>query len=165
MTLVVSDTNIFIDMEVGGVLDEMFALPERFAVPDILFREELEGHFPDLITRGLEVMGLSGESIAVAVRLKGVYRHPCLNDLFALSLARQEACSLLTGDMKLREAAGKEGVEVRGTLWLVGKLVDMSILTPAGASTAYRKMRRGGRRLPWKEVNDQLRTFGEKGIR
>ena len=34
--LLVSDTNIFIDLEEGNLLNEFFALPYEIAVPDIL---------------------------------------------------------------------------------------------------------------------------------
>ena len=37
MRLLVSDANIFIDMEEGGLLELMFKLPYEFCVPDVLF--------------------------------------------------------------------------------------------------------------------------------
>ena len=41
MPILVSDTNIFIDMDVGNLTRSMFRLEETFATPDILYREEL----------------------------------------------------------------------------------------------------------------------------
>ena len=42
MRLLISDANILIDMEVGGLTAAMFRLDGyRFAVPDVLFAEEL----------------------------------------------------------------------------------------------------------------------------
>ncbi len=41
MKLLISDTNILIDMEAGNLVEVMFRLPEIFAVPNILGRTGL----------------------------------------------------------------------------------------------------------------------------
>ena len=58
MPLLISDANILIDMEAGGLLGLMFQLPHEFGVPDLLFDDELadqHAHLPDM---GLRVMPL-----------------------------------------------------------------------------------------------------------
>jgi len=159
--LVISDANILIDMEAGALLRPMFRLDYRFAVPDVLFEIELREHHPSLARLGLRRMELSGESVryvealASDARAKGVGR----NDLFALALARQENCLLLTGDTLMRTLAQDEGREVHGTLWLVDQMVNAGVIRPIRARQAYDAMRKAGRRLPWEEVEDQLRRF------
>jgi hypothetical protein len=37
MQLLISDANILIDLEEGGLLEVFFRLPYQFSVPDILF--------------------------------------------------------------------------------------------------------------------------------
>ena len=113
--LLISDANILIDMEEGGLLEAMFQLPFDFATPDILFFEELEeehAHLPDL---GLALKEVSSESMMYAMQLTGTYTQASSNDCFALALAKQEQCPLLTGDMALRKAAEKEAAIVKGT--------------------------------------------------
>jgi predicted nucleic acid-binding protein len=159
--LVISDANILIDMEAGGLLRLMFRLDFRFAVPDVLFEMELREHHPGLARFGLRRMELSGDSVryvetlASDARAKGVGRY----DLFALALARQENCLLLTGDTLMRTLAEDEGREVHGTLWLVGQMVEARVIVARQTEAAYERMRRAGRRLPWEEVEQQLRTF------
>ncbi|WP_206434421.1 hypothetical protein [Iodobacter ciconiae] len=46
MQLLISDANILIDMEEGGLLASMFSLNYEFLIPDILFYEELAGQRP-----------------------------------------------------------------------------------------------------------------------
>ena len=58
-TLLISDANIFIDMEVGGLIERMFDLDYQFAVPDVLFAEELAGHHGYLLDLGLQTRQLS----------------------------------------------------------------------------------------------------------
>ncbi len=161
--LLISDANVIIDMQDGGLLEAMFQLDETFAVPDILYAEELEQQQPQLPRLGLQIRSLSGESIARAMGLKQHNTGPSSNDLFALELARECQCPLLTGDMALRKAAESEGVELRGTLWLVEQLVLQRIITVAAARDAYQKMRDAGSRLPWSAVERQVREL-EKGL-
>jgi len=159
MKLLISDANILIDMEEGGLIEAMFRLPETFAVPNILYEEELLAHHANLPGLGLQVLEISAEYMHEAYRLREQYNKPGQNDLFALSLAKQEACPLVTGDKDLREAAERETVHVRGTLWLVERMVEQDILSIEDAETAYQKMEDVGRRLPWDEVRKQIKRI------
>lgn len=53
MQLLISDANILIDLEEGGLLRQLFGLPYEFRVPDILFYEELEDQHGYLVDLGL----------------------------------------------------------------------------------------------------------------
>ena len=162
MKLLISDANILIDLDVGGLIEAMFKLPETFAVPNILFEEELLQHHPELPGYGLRVLEISEEYVREAYRLRGQYNKPGQNDLFALALAKQEACPLLTGDKALREAAVHDLVDVRGTLWLIDRLIDERIILLEVAEIAYDKMQIEGRRLPWGKVKAQIKKYKSK---
>jgi len=159
MTWLISDANIIIDMEAGEILDRMFRLPETFAVPNVLYMEELETHHAHLPGLGLVVLDVHEDYVLEAYRLGGVYKRPGHNDLLALALAKQERCPLLTGDARLREAAETEHVEVRGTLWIIERLFEKKILDYHGAKDAYKKMEREGRRLPLDKIKRQLKKM------
>ena len=156
MSLVVSDANIFIDIEVGGLTRAMFQLPEVFAVPNTLYEEELSRHHPDLPIYGLRILEVREEYVREASRLSGIYTRAGRNDLLALALAKQEQCPLLTGDGELRLAAEAERIEVMGTLWLMEQLIVKKLITYQLASKAYLRMREAGRRLPWNDIDEQL---------
>ena len=162
MTWLISDANIIIDMEAGEILDKMFRLPETFAVPNVLYVEELERHHAHLPGLGLVVLDVHEEFVIEAYRLGDVYKKPSHNDLLALALAKQECCPLLTGDARLREAAETEQVDVRGSLWIIERLFANNILDCQGANGAYEKMKRDGRRLPWSQVDLQLNKMRRK---
>ncbi len=162
--LLISDANILIDMADGGLLQEMFRLKETFAVPDVLYEEELATCHPELPSLGLVTMALEGEGVIEAFRLSSSSAGraaPSQNDLFALMLAKQEGCPLLTGDRRLRELAVKEHkeVELRGTLWLVEQMVTEQLISVDEARTAYQKMKEAGSRLPWKEAERRLKAL------
>ena len=46
--LLISDANILIDMEKGGITRQMFQFDAVFAVPNTLYAEELEEEHPHL---------------------------------------------------------------------------------------------------------------------
>lgn len=158
-TLLISDACVLIDMEVAGISGLMFQLDHRFAVPDILFEEELRERHAGLLGHGLNPLELAPGSIQRVVELSARHRAPSRNDLIALSLAIQEACPLLTGDAALRAAAEQEAVEVRGTLWVIGKLLEVGLLDVDQGQAAYDAMAAAGSRLPWREVERQLDRY------
>lgn len=119
MRLLISDANILIDMEEGELLEPMFRLPFDFCVPDILYHEELQERHSHLPEMGLNVAPLEPESMSDAANLIARYSRASRNDCFALALARQENCPLLTGDRELVRAAENENVPASGTIWLV----------------------------------------------
>lgn len=137
----------------------MFKLPEEFAVPNVLYEEELREYHPDLPGYGLRILDINQEYMDEAYSLGETYKHPSHNDLLALALAKQEACPLLSGDGKLREAAENEQVEVRGTIWLMGRLLEEGVITVEQAEQAYDIMKQEGRRLPWPETKKQINHY------
>lgn len=104
MLLLISDANILIDIEIGGLVAPMFSLDYRFAVPDVLFYEELEAQHAYMLDMGLESKELDEQMVDRVVDLARQYVRPGRNDLFALVLATAEQCPLLTGDRDLKAA-------------------------------------------------------------
>jgi len=159
MLLLISDANILIDIQVGGLLAPMFSLDYRFAVPDVLFYEELEGQHRYLLGMGIELQELDESMIEHVVELARRYPRPGRNDLFSLVLAVKMECPLLTGDKDLKAAAESEHVRVHGTLWLVSEMVRTGKISVLVARGAYHRMRVNGRRLPWDLVEKVLTTL------
>lgn len=156
MQLLVSDANILIDLEEGDLLTTFFELPYEFTIPDILFFEELEEQHAHLIDMGLTTKELSGSSMSYVFTLIERARGPSRNDCFALALAKQENCPLLSGDRDLRQLAEEEFIPVRGTIWVIGKMIENSLITIDQARTSYDLMKDAGRRLPWRIAENKL---------
>lgn len=156
MLAFISDANILIDVEVGGLLAPMFSLGYQFAVPDVLYFEELAEQHAHWCDMGLIVKSLPAEGVARVQALSQKYKRPSRNDLFALALAEQAQCTLLTGDASLRLAAEAEQVAVKGTIWLVTEMVHRKCITASLARVAYKAMQEQGRRLPWELAQSML---------
>lgn len=168
MQLLISDANILIDMEAGALMETLFRLPMRFGIPDVLYYEEIEPGTPGLEALGLQVMEISGEFVRYAERLPSQYNHtlpakhgakPSHNDYLALALAKQESCTLLTGDANLRSVARQEQVVVMGTIGLLCIMVENQQLTVDEALAALNKMQEALRRLPWTEAQKRLEAL------
>ena len=89
-------------------------------------------------------------------RLTATYRRPSRYDCFALALAKQERCPLLTGDKELRIAAQHEKVVVAGTVWLVEAMTVHGLIDVDQGLMAYQRMADGGSRLPWADARQRL---------
>jgi len=140
----------------------MFSLPWQFAVPDILFSEELAEHHGHLLQLGLVSKTMSGELIAEAYNLRQNHAKTSVNDLLALTLAKHEHCQLLTGDKALRKVAQELRVEVHGTIWLVDQMIQYEKITVEAARVSFLRMRNSGSRLPWIEVE---KVFRRRNVR
>jgi len=168
MRLLISDTNILIDMESAALLETLFKLPMEFGIPDLLYYEEIEPGSLDLESFGLNVMEVRGEFVAYAVSLPGLYNHllpakhgakPSHNDYLALALAKQENGTLATGDANLRIVATKEQVEITGTIGILCALVENQLLSVSEALLALDRMKVAKRRLPWGEAENRLNAM------
>jgi len=149
LQLLISDSNILIDMEVSGLTEKMFDLPYTFAIPDILYYEELEEDHSNLLEYGILVLELSSETVKDMEVMVPKYPRASRNDLFALALAKQESCPLVTGDNALRKACEKEEIDLLGTIWIMNQLVYHDVIDKDMAQKAYIKMKENKRRLPW----------------
>ena len=162
MLHLVSDANILIDMDAGGLNTPMFSLGNhgyQFAVPDVLFEQELKAQHAYLLELGLQTHELSEADVSVVFALSRKYVAPSRMDLFALALAKKESCPLLTGDAHLRKAASAGNVEVRGTLWLVREMLEKHLISARIARLSLKKMVNHGRRLPWEEAEKIIKNF------
>ena len=156
MQILISDANVIIDMEDSGLTELMFRLPYQFAVPNILYYDELEEEHPNLLELGLVELELAPETVEKSIELAQCYRKPSRYDCLALAAAMQEECPLVTCDKALRKAAQQENVEIRGTIWLVDELVKHELINKDQATKAFKDMKEAGSRLPWNEVEKFL---------
>jgi predicted nucleic acid-binding protein len=158
-SLCVVDANILIDLHIGGLLREVFALPLRLVAPDVTIAELDEPDGKGLLAYGLGSETLPGEQVLEVIALRARHRQVSANDLFALVLARALKVTLLTGDRHLREVADEEGVEVHGTLWVLDEMVRLGVVTPSHAAEALERMLARGSRLPEVECQRRIQEW------
>ncbi|GAP09957.1 hypothetical protein BECAL_01111 [Bellilinea caldifistulae] len=155
-SVLVTDTNIWIDLEDGGVLVEVFRLPYQFLIPDFAIPELIRPRWETLEVLGLRAHGLPAEQVVELIQLRQAHRGLSIIDLAALLLAKLLDATLVTGDRRLNELANANGLVVHGVLWLLDEMVHFKALTPGQAATALRRMLESGARLPAEECSERL---------
>jgi len=129
MDVLVSDTSVVIDLERAELIEQVFALPYRFVVPDALYEKEIRDFGGErLLALGLEVRALTGEQVTEAQRLRALERRISIHDSYALSLAKAQAAILLAGDAAMRRLAEAEEVRCHGVLWVFDRLEEHQIV-------------------------------------
>ena len=157
MLLCVTDSNIWIDLHRGDLIDEAFLLPFEFMAPDVIIADELlTPNGGELVQLGLQEKELSGKQVLMVVDLAKRYVRPSRQDLFALVLARETDAILLTGDGDLRNVAHEINVEVHGTIWLLDQMVDRGIIDKRERANSLERMIKSGSRLPKNEIKARL---------
>lgn len=158
MSVLVSDTSVIIDLERGGILEQLFQLPYEICVPDLLFERELKGELGDrLLACGLDVVELDSEEMTSATQLNREHGRLSAPDTFAFILAQARQWTLLTGDGPLRRLAIDQGVQMHGVLWVIDQYRHHGIMEGGllhGSLTAISEHQRC--RLPTAEVQRLL---------
>jgi hypothetical protein len=167
--VLITDANVWIDLQVGKVLAEAVRLDFDLVLPDVI-HAELEDSKPavfedlSLLLRleHIRLGKLPPDGVELAERFATRYWKPQSPDLFALAMAKLEEAILVTGDRDLREAAEAEEIEVHGTLWLMDAMVKQKVLTARRAYSSLRRMLKRERRLPEGECRKLMRRWSQK---
>ena len=164
VNVLVSDTSVLIDLERGSLLETTFELTFQFAVPDLLYHQELARHGGTaLVELGLRVEELDGAGVALALRYRRAHRPLSLPDCFALALAQINSWVLLSGDRHLRALAANERVACHGVLWVIDRISEEGLLSNAQLYASIRAIADHPRcRLPRSELRKRLRRFADR---
>lgn len=157
----VSDTSVLIDLERGGFLEVIFALPYVFAVPDVLYHREMTGEWGEkLVSLGLRVEEVAEAGVRQALVYRQQRKKLSIPDSFALALAKERRWTLLSGDGDLRELAALETVDCHGVLWLMDRMEEAGMpglqLLHDGLQTIAGHPRC---RLPRREITVRLERY------
>ncbi|MCH8543882.1 MAG: hypothetical protein LAT61_09965 [Alcanivorax sp.] len=157
--ILVSDTNIWIDLHRANILSAAFQLPYEFVVTDFVYRELRAPQPNSLIELGLRVESLGADSIIELTHLRVELGNTSLADLSCFHLAASNKWTLLTGDKAVRAACQIHGVEVRGVIWILDQLFAEKVLDGEDLAIALQTMLDRGARLPQAECDKRLRLW------
>lgn len=156
----VIDTNIIIDLFIGGVLDVLGSFPAQLLVPDVILAEIRDPGPGVLADLPLQVCDLSSDQVEAVMTLRSRHRKVSTNDLFAFVLAQHCGATLLTGDRNLRDLATQQGLDVHGTLWVLDKSVELQLFAGQAAIRALKRMMSDHRtRLPVSECRKYIERW------
>jgi hypothetical protein len=160
-SVLVTDTNIWIDLENGSILREVFGLPYQFLAPDFAIHELVRPKWQMLQALGLRSQELEPALIQELALLSAANRALSATDLAAFLIAKSLDATLLTGDWRLNDLATKNSIRVHGVLWLLDEILRFGVITPEQAAKALNQMLSQGARLPQDECRKRLASWAK----
>jgi len=160
-SVLVTDTNIWIDLENGGILADVFDLPYQFWTPDFAIRELIRPKWQTLQALGLQSQELEPALIQELMIMRTANRALSATDLAAYLLAKSLGATLLTGDWRLGDLAARNGIPVHGVLWLLDEMIRFRTIAPEQAAVALNQMLDQGARLPHDECQKRLTSWSK----
>jgi hypothetical protein len=157
--ILLADTSILIDLEyVGGIavlpriapceiLDVVLAECEHASQPDLV--ENIKQSAITVVDTSLDLAGK-----AASLRRGGV----STIDMMTLCYAKELGHTVLAGDRPLRERCAEEGVDFRGSIWIVEEAHKNGLVAAAELLRWLSVWPTVGRRLPQEEL-ERLRLM------
>jgi hypothetical protein len=163
MIILVADTCVFMDLEVAGLLEHVFRLPDWISTPDFLYANELAAYNgQQLLDSGLQIIELTSQEMTVMQRLKSTNAALSLPDCAAYVGAQRPDHELLTGDGVLRSLAAARGLPHHGVLWIMDHLLESGAATTVELHTGLTTLSQHNRcRLPRHEIEIRLIRWGQ----
>ncbi len=160
--LVISDTNILIDLWTMRLVGEFLMLPFEIYTVDMVLREIEQPDQNDII-RSVIKMGKLGifqtESNELNDVLALISSNLSITDAAVWFHAKKHSALLLTGDNRLRKLAEADNVRVAGVLYILDKLIDYEIIPASYAAECLEHLKEKNKRLPLVEVDSRLKQW------
>ena len=165
--IVVNDANIFIDLLDIGLLDEFFRLQWEIHTTDFVMLELLREGQKEAVTHyqngnRLHVKGFEVPELVEIRNLHKVHENKTnisLTDCSVWYYAKKNGYVLLTGYRKLRSISQRDGVEVKGILYVFDALVAENLISPASAAEKLSLLHELNSRLPLEEIEKRIKSW------
>ncbi|MCR4579058.1 MAG: hypothetical protein K5681_01795 [Treponema sp.] len=160
--LVISDTNIFLDLISVDLLEAFFSLPCDFFTTDFVISEIIQPMQISALERFIKTGRLEVASFDFdeLMNINEVFEkndnNASLTDCSVWYYAKKTSGRLLTGDGKLRKSAEADNVKVSGILYIFDNLVEYGILDPFLAADLLEKLTLINMRLPRGECQKRI---------
>ncbi|WP_251623512.1 hypothetical protein [Odoribacter lunatus] len=164
-TIVVNDTNVFIDLCSIDLLDDFFKLSQKIHTTDFIINELVKKEQRIKIEKFIETKNLTikihtSEELMEIVRFQQEQdNNVSIPDCSVWLYAQKNHYRLLTGDNKLRKSAIKSGATVSGILYVFDQLIEQGILSPKTAAEKLNLLRNINNRLPDKDIAERLKKW------
>lgn len=164
MKLIITDTNVFFDIIEIRALPEFFALDYEICTTDFVINEILKSNQKEEVenfirAKKLKILNLNPEEVESVLNFQTKRIFKGITDKTVLWKSIELKCPLLTGDKKLRKEAKDWGVEVHGSIWVVGELVNQQIVTKNNGVTLFEALKMVNGSLPHDEIDKLIKQL------
>ena len=159
MRLVVTDTNVFIDLMSVDALEEFFALGLEVHTTAFVLEELVEEQgrllLPMLGAGRLRVAQFTGEEVA-AIEVMRTKVKIEFTDRSVVHLALQLEAMVLSGDGNLWKECRSRRLEVHGSIWVMEQLWTRRLIGPVSCIERLEALKRLNGRLPKSKVDELI---------
>lgn len=164
MKIVINDANILIDLAKLELLEVFSKLHFDLHTTDFII-EELNDEQHEPVSKLIKIGKLKVIETEDAIDFQGIIN--ILDNCSGLSFedcsvwyySKKMAGALLTGDGKLRKQATKEGIEVRGIIFIFDELLKQGLISFILAINKIEDLSILNNRLPQKEIEKRIESW------
>ena len=165
MRIAITDANIFIDLIELTLIDYLFQIDLEIHTTQVVLEELLDEQQALLQTfqdnKQLIITVLTDEDRQAILKMK-VNRGFSDADKTLLYIGQSSEMLLLTGERLMRNYFRKQGMEVRGIIWLFDNFVEKELCSPTVAIKKMKELLIINPRLPKDECDKRLKNWKSK---
>ena len=164
-SLVISDTNIFLDLISVNLLEEFFQLPCKIETTDFVIDEIIQPNQLTYLQKfiSLKKLNIISFTFEELIKINDIFdnskNNTSMADCTVWYRAKETSGRLLTGDAKLRKSAEVDNVKVSGILYIFDNLVEYKIITKKEATKLLEKLISINSRLPKGECEKRIQKW------
>lgn len=165
MKLLISDTNIFIDLINIDLLDEFLKLEYEFHTTDFVINEindEQNEIIADRIKENKIILNTADvDDLNKIIGLQSTRKSLSIIDFSVYYFAKKQNAMILTGDKSFRNYAIEQKLEVKGILWVLDEILDKKFLKESIMIDKLKLLMITNKRLPQNECENRLKLWGK----
>lgn len=165
MRIAITDANIFIDLIELSLINHLFQIDLEIHTTQAVLEElldeqqELLQAFRDKKELTIRVFTDTEQQAMLEMKVNRGFSDA---DKTLLYIGQSSEMLLLTGERLMRNYFKKQGVEVRGIIWLFDNFVEKELCSPAVAIEKMEELLRMNPRLPKDECEKRLKNWKSK---
>jgi predicted nucleic acid-binding protein len=160
MKIVISDTNIFIDLLNTALLEDFLKLKIEVHTTDFvlveLYAEQVKILEKKIEDEQLIIDKANEDDLDEIIKLQSEKTSLSINDISVYYFAKKQKAMILTGDRSFRKYAEENEIEVKGILWIFDELLNNELLSKKVLAGKLRTLMKTNKRLPRDEVISRL---------
>ena len=163
MKIVISDTNIFIDLLNIDLFKKFLRLPMEIHTTDLVLSElkdeqaeVIEEHIKD---KKITVITADEEEYSELIELMKERESISLVDYSVYYFAKKINATILTGDKTFKNYAEGKNMEVKGILWVLDEILNKKLLGKSDLAAKLRLLIETNKRIPVDECQQRLEKW------
>lgn len=165
MKLLISDTNIFIDLINIDLLDEFLKLGYEIHTTDFVINE-ISDQQNEIITKRIVdnkivIDKAEPNELNEITELQSKKKSLSLMDFSVYYFAKKQNAMILTGDKSFRNYAIEQKLEVKGILWVLDEVLNKKFLERIIMIDKLKLLMMTNKRLPQEECNKRIKLWAQ----